>query len=151
MVVVRFYARPVRDTQEVTNVISVLVVDDHSFVRAQVKSVLLAADGIEVVGECADGAEVVSMAAQVQPDVVLMDVRMPVTSGPTATRDLLASRPASRVVMLTGSMSARVVDESAKAGAVGFLVKGDDPNRLIDAVRTVAAGGTAWPSGLDVA
>ena len=77
-----------------------------------------------------------------------MDVRMPLVSGPTATRDLLAIRPASRVVMLTGSVSASVVAESAEAGAVGFLVKGDDPSRLIDAVRTVAAGGTAWPTGL---
>ena len=68
-----------------------------------------------------------SMAALVRPDVVLMDVRMPVTSGPDATRDLLASQPASRVVMLTGSVSASVVAESAQAGAVGFLVKGDDP------------------------
>ena len=67
---------------EVTTVISVLVVDDHSFVRAQVTGVLHGADGIEVVGECADGAEVVSMAALVRPDVVLMDVRMPVVSGP---------------------------------------------------------------------
>jgi DNA-binding NarL/FixJ family response regulator len=125
--------------------ISVLVVDDHSFVRAQVAGVLESAGGIKVVGECADGAEVVGVAALVQPDVVLMDVRMPVTSGPDATRDLLASRPTSKVVMLTGSVSAQVVEESAKAGAVGFLVKGDDPHRLIDAVRAVAAGGTAWP------
>ena len=131
--------------------ISVLVVDDHSFIRAQVTGVLHGADGIEVVGECADGAEVVHMAALVRPDVVLMDVRMPVVSGPTATRDLLASRPASRVVMLTGSVSASVVAQSAEAGAVGFLVKGDDPSRLIDAVRTVAAGGTAWPAGLPAA
>ena len=128
--------------------ISVLVVDDHSFVRAQVTGVLHGADGIEVVGECADGAEVVSMAALVRPDVVLMDVRMPVVSGPTATRELLASQPSSRVVMLTGSVSASVVEESAKAGAVGFLVKGDDPSRLIEAVRTVAAGGTAWQVSL---
>ncbi len=128
--------------------ISVLVVDDHSFVRAQVTRVLHGADGIEVVGECADGAEVVSMAALVRPDVVLMDVRMPVVSGPTATRDLLASQPSSRVVMLTGSVSASVVEESARAGAVGFLVKGEYPSRLIDAVRTVAAGGTAWPASL---
>jgi DNA-binding NarL/FixJ family response regulator len=133
---------------EVTPMISVLVVDDHSFIRAQVTGLLHGADGIEVVGECSDGAEVVSLAALVQPDVVLMDVRMPIVSGPTATRDLLASQPASRVVMLTASVSASVVEESAQAGAVGFLVKGDDPSRLIEAVRTVAAGGTAWPTDL---
>ncbi len=126
--------------------ISVLVVDDHPFVRAQVKGVLGRADGIEVVGECADGADVAGLAATVDPDVVLMDVRMPVTSGTAATRLLMADRPGSRVLMLTGSMTSKIVAESESAGAKGFLLKGGDPDVLISAVRTVAAGGTAWPS-----
>jgi DNA-binding NarL/FixJ family response regulator len=126
-------------------VISVLLVDDHSFVRAQVRGLLGTADGIEVVGECADGTDVLRVAESVRPDVVLMDLQMPVMSGTTATRDLMATHPTSRVVMLTGSMSPRIVEESADAGAVGFLLKGCDPNLLINAVRTVAAGGTVWP------
>ena len=126
--------------------IGVLVVDDHSFVRAQVIGVLNRAEGIEVVGECADGSEVVEMAGLLRPDVVLMDVRMPVISGTRATRDLLATRPASRVVMLTGSATSRVVEESQRAGAVGFLLKGESASQLVDAVRTAAAGGTVWPA-----
>jgi len=78
-------------------------------------------------------------------DLVLMDLQMPVMSGTTATRDLLATHPTSRVVMLTGSMSPQIVAESAHAGAVGFLRKGGDPSLLINAVRIVAAGGTVWP------
>ena len=112
--------------------ISVLVVDDHSFIRSQVRGVLHGADGIEVVGECADGAEVVSMAALVRPDVVLMDVRMPITSGPAATRDLLASRPASRFLIL--SALARLM----------LIVTGDSPAGDGGRRDEVAAGGPGF-------
>ena len=133
-------------TGEGGNMIRVLVVDDHDFVREMVTRVLTAADGIQVVGECCDGAEVPAMARSTSPDVVLMDVRMPVRSGIDATSELMNTHPATRVVMLTGSVNPRIVAESAHAGAVGFLVKGVDKEHLIHAVRTVAAGGTAWPS-----
>ena len=125
--------------------IRVMIVDDHAFVRAQVIAALQAADGIVLVGECADGAEVSSLADAVRPDVVVMDVRMPVTSGPAATVDLMTRQPATRVLMLTGSASPRAISESVQAGAVGLLVKGGAAHQLIDAVRTVADGGTVWP------
>lgn len=125
--------------------IRVLIVDDHPFVRAQIRKALSAADGIAVVGECTDGAEVPSMAALLQPDVVLMDVRMPKTSGTIATSALMAAQPTTRVMMLTGSTSTRTIREAAQAGAVGFLAKDGDTDRLIHAVRTVAGGGTVWP------
>jgi DNA-binding NarL/FixJ family response regulator len=125
--------------------IRVLVVDDHAFIRTMVTGVLHRADDILVVGECGDGAEVPAMAASVCPDVVLMDIRMPITSGTTATRELLSKHPAIRVIMLTMSMNTRIVTESAKAGAVGFLIKDKDRDLLVTAVRTVAAGGIAWP------
>jgi len=128
-------------------VIRVLVVDDHPFVRAGLTEMLDAAEGIEVVGECTDGAEVTGMAASVRPDVVLMDEQMPVKCGTVATRDLLAVRPQSRVLMVTGSMSGRVLREAAQAGAFGFVLKGGDPRLLIEAVRAVASGATAWPAG----
>src|SRR4051794_5688486 len=73
--------------------ISVLLVDDHPFVREQIKGLLCGTAGIEVVGECADGCEVVDVAAAVRPDVVLVDVQMPVMSGTAATRDLVAAQP----------------------------------------------------------
>lgn len=86
-------------------------------------------------------------ASSVLPHVVLMDVRMPAKSGMEATRDLLASHPSVRVVMLTGSLTGASLHEAMQAGAVGYLLKGGPPNELVNAVRAVAAGGTAWLSG----
>jgi DNA-binding NarL/FixJ family response regulator len=122
----------------------VLLVDDHAFVRAQIAEILAATPDLEVAGECSDGADVLSAWADAAPDVVLMDVRMPIKSGIEATRDLLAVAPHVRVLMLTGSPTPGAVLESAEAGAAGLLLKGGDADLLIDAVRTVAAGGTAW-------
>jgi len=124
--------------------IRVLIVDDHEFVRAMVARVLADAERIRVVGEAADGSEVLDAVEAARPDVVLMDVRMPMKSGIDATRDLLARQPAIRVLMLTGSAGLSVSAESRRAGAVGLLVKGCDHAVLVRAVRTVAAGGSAW-------
>jgi DNA-binding NarL/FixJ family response regulator len=125
--------------------IRVLVVDDHAFVRAQITRVMSEAPGIVVVGECTDGADVPGVAALVQPDVVLMDMRMPKTSGAVATAQLMAQQSSSRVMMLTGSPNRSTLAAAAMAGAVGFLPKDCGAHRLVSAVRTVAAGGTAWP------
>ncbi len=122
----------------------VLLVDDHAFVRAQIAEILTATPDLEVVGECADGADVLPALADAAPDVVLMDVRMPIKSGIEATRDLMAVSPQVRVLMLTGSPTPGAVLESTAAGAAGMLLKGGDAVLLTDAVRTVAAGGTAW-------
>lgn len=126
--------------------IKVLIVDDHRFVRVGLAAILGSAGDLVVVGECEDGADVPDAIADVQPDVVLMDVQMPRTNGPEATRILLAQQPSVRVLMLTGAADPAVVKDSAAAGAVGFLVKGGAPQDLIAAVRTVAAGGTVWPA-----
>jgi len=125
--------------------IRVLLVDDHEFFRMSVASILGEAEGIVVVGECADGAEVLDKADATLPDVVLMDVTMPIVQGPDATQVLLASHPGVRVLMLSATLDARAVAESAQAGAAGFLFKDGDAAALIGAIRTVAAGGTAWP------
>ncbi len=125
--------------------IRVLVVDDHDFVRAMVSEVLSAAGGIEVIGECDDGTGVASAAADLHPDIVLMDVQMPGRSGIDATRDLIAADPSTRVLMLTGAVTSRFVADSATAGACGYLVKSGDPQVLVSAVRTVASGGSIWP------
>ena len=130
--------------------IRVFIVDDDAAVRALLARVLSGADGIQVVGESGDGAEVPDLAGSARPDVVLMDVHMP-TSGIDATHDLLARHPSTRVILLTASTSTRTVAAAAQAGAAGFLVKGVAHERLINAVRTVAAGGTAWPSDPPVA
>jgi len=126
-------------------VIRVLIVDDHDLVRAGLSDLLGDADGIVVVGECADGAEVPDVAPRVQPDVVLMDVQMPRVNGPDATRTLLTRQPTVRVLMVSASTSSRALAESVAAGASGYLLKGGDARTLVDAVRVVADGGTAWP------
>ena len=125
--------------------IRVLVVDDHHLVRHWVAGMLRAAGGIDVVGECADGSEVAAVAGATLPDVVIMDSGMPVMSGTEATRRLLAGGSRSRVLMLTGSTSSALVRDAAEAGASGYLVKDGNSDVLVDAVRTIAAGGTVWP------
>ncbi len=126
--------------------IRVMIVDDHALVRAGLSAVLHDTEGILVVGECCDGVDVRRVALSLRPDVVLMDIKMPVMSGTDATRALLATNPMIRVIMLTGSRTERYVAESLNAGAVGFLVKDGDTSVLVSAIRRVAAGGTAWPA-----
>jgi DNA-binding NarL/FixJ family response regulator len=127
--------------------IRVLIVDDHAMVRNGLGHLLAGAAGITVVGFCSDGEQVVTMAATLHPDVVLMDIQMPVMSGLEATRQLLARQPTIKVVMLSASGGRKVLTEAATAGAMGFVSKDGDPAALVDAIRTVAAGGTAWPAG----
>ena len=123
----------------------VLIVDDHAFVRTGLTALLDGADGIVVVGECADGADLPDVASCVQPDVVLMDVQMPRICGPDATRTLLTAQPTVKVLMVSASMPAGTVRDAAAAGASGYLLKGGDGGSLVAAIRIVAAGGTAWP------
>jgi DNA-binding NarL/FixJ family response regulator len=123
-------------------VIRVLIVDDHCFMRAAIHAVLRV-EGIDVVGECSDGEQVAATAAVVSPDVVLMDVQLPGISGVIATSRLLARQPDVRVLMVAGYWNSVAVTRAARAGAVGYLLKGD-PASLIAAVRTVAAGGSVW-------
>ena len=122
--------------------IRVLVVDDHSLVRAGFRSILSDEEGIEVVGEARDGAEAVAAAVAELPDVVLMDIRMPGTDGLQATR-LITAHPrlqGTKVIVLTTFDLDEYVFGALKAGASAFLLKGVEPPVLIDAVRTVAAG-----------
>ena len=124
--------------------IKVLVAEDNDLVRESVVTLLTATGDIAVVSQCTDGDEVLHEALRTCPDVVLMDMAMQRMGGIEATRVLLESSPETRVVVLTGSLSAERVREAHALGAVGFLLKGDDPGSLVTGVRTVAAGGTAW-------
>jgi DNA-binding NarL/FixJ family response regulator len=122
--------------------ISVLVVDDHSLVRAGFRSILGDEDDIDVVGEAKDGAEAVEAAVRARPDVVLMDIRMARMDGLEATR-LITADPrlrATKVIVLTTFDLDEYVFGALKAGASAFLLKGVEPPALIDAVRTVAGG-----------
>jgi DNA-binding NarL/FixJ family response regulator len=120
----------------------VLVVDDQFLVRSGLVALLRAAPGMEVVGEAADGAEAVSMAAKTRPDVILMDIRLPGMTGIEATRRILAEAadPAPRVLILTTFDLDEYVYEALRAGACGFLLKDAGPERLLAAVTAVNGG-----------
>lgn len=118
----------------------VLLADDQSLVRAGFRALLAAQPDIDVVGEAADGVEAVAQARTEHPDVVLMDVRMPVMDGLEATRRITAARPDTRVVVLTTFELDEYVFGALRAGASGFLLKDVDPADLLSAVRVVAAG-----------
>jgi DNA-binding NarL/FixJ family response regulator len=120
--------------------IKVVVVDDQEMVRAGFAALLDAQDGIEVVGLAANGADALTVCAEVEPDVVLMDVRMPVLDGVEATTRLLRTPTEARVVMLTTFDVDDYVYAALRAGASGFLLKDATPAELVSAVRVVAAG-----------
>ncbi|MFI6049067.1 response regulator [Streptomyces violascens] len=122
--------------------IRVLVVDDQFLIRAGLVGLLRAAPGIEVVGEAGDGAEAVRQAAATRPDVILMDIRMPGTTGIEATRRILAEAPdpAPRILILTTFDLDEYVYQALRAGAAGFLLKDSGPERLLAAVAAVGGG-----------
>jgi DNA-binding NarL/FixJ family response regulator len=121
-------------------VIRVVLADDQALVRGGFRSILDRQDGMAVVGEAADGAEALAVCRREQPDVVCMDVRMPGMDGITATRRLLQEPRPPRVLVLTTFDLDQYVYDALRAGASGFLVKDAPPERLVAAVRAVAAG-----------
>jgi len=120
--------------------IRVLLADDQTLVREGFRMILEAQPDIEVVGEASDGAQAVELARKINPDVVLMDIRMPGMDGLDATRALLRSGAPTRVVILTTFDLDEYVYEAFKAGASGFLLKDLPRSQLIAAVRTTADG-----------
>jgi DNA-binding NarL/FixJ family response regulator len=130
--------------------IRLLLADDHTMVRQSMRRSMEDA-GFEIVGEAGDGAEAVRMAAEHRPDVVLMDVSMPVLDGVEATRQVRATDDAPQVVMLTMHADADVVRRSLQAGAVGYLTKDSSIDDVIEAVRLAASGDAAVSPGLAAA
>jgi DNA-binding NarL/FixJ family response regulator len=125
--------------------VRLLVVDDHDLFRAGLASLLSAEAGIEVVGQASGGRMGVRLAAELTPDVVLMDVRMPDMTGPEATREILAGDPEARVLALTVSSDDSDVSAVLQAGACGFLAKDTPIDSLVVAIHA-AASGAAWLS-----
>ncbi|CAA9553656.1 MAG: Two-component transcriptional response regulator, LuxR family [uncultured Thermomicrobiales bacterium] len=123
--------------------IAVILVDDQPLVRAGLRMILGHEDGFEVIAECADGAAALSAVAAMNPDVVLMDVRMKGMDGVEATRRLRATPGAPPVLILTTFDDDEVLSAALRAGASGFLLKDAPAEELIRAVRVVA-GGDAW-------
>jgi DNA-binding NarL/FixJ family response regulator len=120
-------------------VIRILLVDDHPVVRQGLRGMLVA-DDLVVVGDAGSGAEAISLAAALKPDVVLMDLRMPVLDGVATTRRMRVEQPSVRVIALTTSDEDEDVFAVLRAGAVGYLLKDLVPGRFVEAVRAAARG-----------
>lgn len=120
--------------------IGVLIVDDHPVVRVGLRSLLSREPTIEVVGEAGTAAQAVAQAAQLQPDVIIMDVRLPDSSGVDACREIRSADPKVHIIMLTSHADEDAVFNSIMAGAAGYLLKQVSGQELVQAIETVATG-----------
>jgi DNA-binding NarL/FixJ family response regulator len=125
-------------------VIRVLLIDDQHLVRMGLRMLCESAADLEVAGEAADGREAVRLVEELSPDVILMDLRMPGVDGITATRRIMAARPASRVVVLTTFDDDDHLYPALAAGAFGFLVKDSPPEELLRSIRMAADGDSPY-------
>ena len=122
------------------NRIKVMIVDDHAIVREGIAEVLEQSGDFEVVGQAGDGEEAVNKARELRPDVVIMDILMPVKDGIEACRDIAAAMPETRVLMLTASNRHSAIVQAVNAGATGYLQKFSGKEMLLSTVREVAGG-----------
>ena len=124
--------------------IRVLVVDDQPLVRSGFRMVIEERPDLELAGEAADGAQALELARELDPDVILMDVRMPNLDGVEATRQLVETGTRARILVLTTFDLDEYVYAAIRAGASGFLLKDVEPAELVDAIRVVAAGNSLF-------
>ncbi len=122
--------------------ITVMLVEDHPTVRKGLRALLNADGQFAVVGEAANGREAVALARKLRPEVILMDIAMPVLNGLQATRKIIAANPAARVIMLSAHSDDEYVESARVFGAVGYLEKQTSAGILAEAIRAVARGGT---------
>ena len=120
--------------------VRVLIADDHAIVRKGIRALLSEAGGFEVVGEAGNGQEAVLRAAETHPDVILMDLLMPVMDGIEATRQITSQQPKARILVLTSFAADNKVFPAIKAGASGYLLKDSSPDELVRAIRQVHRG-----------
>ncbi len=123
-----------------SDVVRVLIADDHPVVRSGLRGMLASDPGFEVVGEAADGPEAVALALRERPDVVLMDLRMPDLDGASATAEIRASRPETQILVLTTYDSDADIVRAIEAGAIGYLLKDVPHDEISRAVRAAARG-----------
>lgn len=130
--------------------IQIIIVDDHSMVRQGIKILLEQFEGIHVIGEAANGLEAIELVEQLQPDVILMDLTMPVMDGIEATNKITARYPNQRVLILTGLLDNENLLKAIQAGAQGCIDKTIEPDDLVQSIRDVCSGkpslsaGVAW-------
>jgi DNA-binding NarL/FixJ family response regulator len=122
--------------------IRVLIVDDHAIVRGGLGALLATTTDLEVVGEAADGDAAVQLAAELGPDVILMDLSMPGSDGVQATRRVLEQNPEAHVLVLTSFSDHRRIMDALDAGAEGYLLKHSEPEVILSGIRAVVAGGS---------
>ena len=123
--------------------ITVLVADDHPIVRSGIVALLRAADGIQVIGEATNGLEAVELALEKKPDLVLMDLRMPMLDGDAATERILKANPGIRIIVLTTYESDESILKAIEAGASGYLLKAAPQEEILAGIRSVARGDVA--------
>lgn len=122
--------------------IRVLVVDDHAIVRRGLADLIRTAADLEVAGTAEDGARAIALAAELEPDVVLMDLSMPGVDGVAATAQILAARPEINVLVLTSLGDQQSINGALEAGARGYLLKHSEPEAILAAIREVCTGGS---------
>jgi DNA-binding NarL/FixJ family response regulator len=130
-------------------VLRVVIADDHAAFRWGLRAALSAPAGVQVIGEAEDGVEVVRLCQQHRPDVVVMDLAMPLLDGLEATRRIIAAQPDIVVLVVTMSHDAESVHAALNAGARGYLLKGATRAQLVEAVHAVAAGRLVLGAGVD--
>ena len=130
--------------------IRILLADDHAIVRTGLAFLLGTKKDFDIVGEASDGMEAVAMAAKLNPDVVVMDLMMPVLGGAEATEQILKTNPSAKVLILTSFGTESGVAMALKSGAVGALLKSAANTELVDAIHTVAAGGKALSPDIEL-
>lgn len=129
-----------RRRDDIMTPLRVLIVDDDDLMRAGLRAVLSSDESISVVGEAADGREAIRWTRHLQPDVALMDIRMPNLDGIAATGEIIAAAPRARILILTTFEDDDYIFGALSAGASGFLLKRTQPEQLINAIHTIAAG-----------
>ena len=122
------------------DLIRILIADDHMVVREGLRALLIPRNGMEVVGEAVDGADAVEKALALRPDVILMDVNMPVKSGLEATAEIIGENPEARILVLTSFGEEANVSTAIQAGALGYLLKNTPAPELLHTIRGVAMG-----------
>jgi DNA-binding NarL/FixJ family response regulator len=127
---------------------TLLLVEDHKLVREGFRGLIRLDPSFEVLGEAEDGRQAVEMAARLHPDVILMDIAMPLLNGFEATRQILAANPAARILILTGHRDNAYVHKAVAIGAAGFLLKHASANELYQGIREVLAGKRVFAASL---
>ena len=122
------------------NTIRIIIADDHTLLRDGLRALFASISDIEVVGEAETGTEVIAKAAQLQPDVILMDIQMPDVNGIQATRQIVAKYPSIGIIVVTMYKDDDSVFAAMRAGARGYILKGADQDEMLRAIRAVASG-----------